>query len=227
MFYGVINEGYIFDSKDIKYQVEEFEQGKVKALFVTGQSGSGKSTLAHKYEKELGINCYELDDINYNYKFTDEQLKEYGKELCDFLTGPGKKYRITEEQAKRLDQENESMEKTLGWKADELCGAFIKYLLSKNTRCIVEGVNIFFALKSGYLKPEDFKNSAVIIKGTSMVKSMKRAWDRDFGKDTPEDYKLKGAKETFEVFVARLKFALQSESALKKVRKQYNKKDKK
>ena len=81
MFYGVIHEGYIFDSKDIKYQVEEFEQGKVKTLFVTGHSGSGKSTLGHKYEKELGITCYELDDIRANYNFTDDQLKEYGKEI--------------------------------------------------------------------------------------------------------------------------------------------------
>ena len=37
----VIKEGYIFDSKNIEYQVEEFKQGKVKTLFVTGMSGSG------------------------------------------------------------------------------------------------------------------------------------------------------------------------------------------
>ena len=76
MFYGIINEGYVFDNKDIEYQVEEFKQGKVKTLFITGHCGSGKSTLGHKYEKELGITCYELDDIGWNYKLTDEQLKK-------------------------------------------------------------------------------------------------------------------------------------------------------
>ena len=40
-FYGnYFNEGYVFDSKTIKYQVEEFESCKVKTLFVTGMSGS-------------------------------------------------------------------------------------------------------------------------------------------------------------------------------------------
>ena len=81
MFYGIVHEGYILSEKDVKYQVDEFVEGKVKTLFITGHSGSGKSTLAHKYEKELGITCYMLDDIGWNDGFTDDQLKEYGKEL--------------------------------------------------------------------------------------------------------------------------------------------------
>lgn len=80
---SIVREGYIFDSKNIEYQVDEFKQGKVKTLFVTGMSGSGKSTLAHKLEKELGINCYELDDIGTNYNFSDDNLKEYGQEIYD------------------------------------------------------------------------------------------------------------------------------------------------
>jgi hypothetical protein len=216
-----IEEGYIFDSKDIKYRVDEFESGKVKTLLVTGQSGSGKSTVGHKYEKELGIPCYELDDIGYNWKFTDAQLTEYGKEMYDFFKGPGKKYRIDEEMMKKIDPTKEAPQDVMGWKLDVACADFIKYIISKKARCIVEGVNIFFALRSNYISPEMLKDCAVIIKGASGVKSMYRAWKRDFkGPFGTKDDPLT-PKEAFEVFVARLKFMIDSENGLRKMRQQY------
>ena len=97
MFYGVIHEGYIFDSKDIKYQVEEFESGKIKTLFITGQSGSGKSTLGRKYAEELKIPIYGLDEVIDNYKYTDEQLKEIGQDLYDYFQSDGSDFRGNEE----------------------------------------------------------------------------------------------------------------------------------
>lgn len=218
MFYGVLNEGYIFDSKDIKYNVEEFEQGKVKTLFVTGHSGSGKSTLGHKYEKELGINCYELDDIGWNYKFTDDQLKEYGPEIYEWFMGPGKKYRLDPSANLNL----------VDWDLVVASADFIKFILSKNARCIVEGISIFQTLDEGLMKIEQFKNSAMIIKGTSAAKSTVRALKRDYANDKKEDpnLKLKDALP-FHYLVNRVKYALHDEGVLREMRKKYKKKDKK
>jgi ABC-type oligopeptide transport system ATPase subunit len=217
MFYGVINEGYIFDSKDIKYQVEEFEQGKVKTLFVTGHSGSGKSTLGHKYEKELGINCYELDDIGWNNGFTDEQLKEYGPEIYDWFNGPGKKYRLEVKKDAKGD-----------WDLIDASVDFIKYILSKNARCIVEGIEIFMAIDEGKLKIEQFENSAMVIKGTSGIKSVYRSTKRDVKEDkenNPDD-PLTG-KQLFKYVVSKVKYMLHDEGVLREMRKRYKKKDKK
>lgn len=221
MFYGVVHEGYIFDSKDIKYQVEEFEQGKVKTLFITGHSGSGKSTLGHKYEEELKIPCYELDDIGWNYKFTDDQLKEYGKEIYDWLVkGPGKKYRLEK------NPENEKESKNIvDWDLVQASSEFIKYILSKNARCIVEGIAIFQSLDEKLLTIEAFKKSAMIIMGTSAAKSTYRAMKRDYENDKKEDPKLK-LKDAipFHYLVSRVKYALQDEGSLKEMRKKYKKK---
>lgn len=224
MFYGVIHEGYIFDSKDIKYQVEEFEQGKVKTLFVTGHSGSGKSTTGHMYEDKLGIVCYELDDIGWNSRFTDEQLKEYGPEIYNWFNGPGKKYRIQPGTEKRS---KDTPKNVVEWDAVEASADFVKYVLSKNARCIVEGIQIFMAIDEGRLKIEQFENSAMIIKGTSGAKSVYRSTKRDVESDKEEnsDDPLKG-KQLFKYVVSKIKYMLHDEGVLREMRKKYKKKDK-
>ena len=218
---STVNEGYIFDSKIVKYQVEEFESGKVKTLFVTGMSGSGKSTLGHKYEKDLGINCYELDDIGFNDKFTDDNLKEYGKEIYDWFKGPGKKYRMDPDRYREsLNNPDIKLDyKEYDWDLDEACADFIKYILSKNARCIVEGIEIFMCLDSKLLNIEQFKNSAMIVMGTSAAKSTYRALKRDYENDKKEDpsIKLKDAIP-FDYLKNRIKYALQDEKALKELR---------
>ena len=218
MFYGVVHEGYILSEKDVKYQVDEFIEGKVKTLFITGHSGSGKSTLAHKYEKELGITCYMLDDIGWNDGFTDDQLKEYGKELYDWFKGPGKKYRIQP----GTKEKNEELEKNVvDWDSVQASADFIKYILSKNARCIVEGIEIFMALDEGKLKIEQFEKSAMIIKGTSGIKSVYRSTKRDSEED-PND-PLTG-KRLFKYVVSKIKYMLHDEGVLREMRKKYKKK---
>jgi adenylate kinase family enzyme len=211
MFYGIINEGYVFDNNDIEYNVEEFKQGKIKSLFITGHSGSGKSTLAHEYEKELGIKCYELDDIIYNFTLTNEQLKKYyGPELYEWIMGPGKQYRI-------------DPDTTIGeWKFNiiDASADFIKYILAKNVRCIVEGIWLYLALHKGILKIEEFKNSAMIIKGTSAAKSTVRALKRDYEYDKKYNPGIKlNDSIPFNYLVKRVKCALQDENILKEMRK--------
>ena len=225
-FYGnYFNEGYIFDSKTIKYQVEEFESGKVKNLFVTGMSGSGKSTLAHKYEKDLGINCYELDDIGFNGGFTDDQLKEYGKEIYDWFKGPGKKYRMDPDRYKELmNNKDNNLDYEYDWDLNDACGDFIKYILSKNARCIVEGIEIFMCLDSNQLNIEQFKNSAMIIMGTSATKSTYRSLKRDYENDKKEDpsIKLKDAIP-FKYLCNRVNYMLHDEKSLKDLRNKVKK----
>lgn len=224
MFYGVVNEGYIFDSKDIKYQVNEFKEGKVKTLFVTGHSGSGKSTEGHKYEKELGVTCYELDDIGNNYIYSDENLKEYGQELYDWFMGPGKKYRVEPE----VDENGNNTRKEpndVDFDLVEACTSFIKYILSKNARCIVEGISIFMALDEKRLPIEAFEKSALIIKGTSGIKSIYRSTKRDveWNNSKYPDDQIKG-KELFKYVVSKVKYMLHDEGVLREMRKKYKKK---
>ena len=217
---STVNEGYIFDSETVKYQVEEFESGKVKTLFVTGMSGSGKSTVGHKYEKDMNIPCYELDDIGFNGGYTDDQLKEYGKEIYDWFKGPGKKYRMNVDRHKELmSNKDNNLDYEYDWDLDEACSDFIKYILSKNARCIVEGVEIFMCLDSKLLNIDQFKNSAMIVMGTSAAKSTYRALKRDYElekKDNP-DTKLKDYMP-FDYLKNRIKYALQDEKALKELR---------
>ena len=212
MFYGVIHEGYILDSKDIKYQVEEFEQGKVKTLFITGQSGSGKTTIGRKYQEQLKIPCYELDDLDFNGNFSDDNLKEYGKEMYEFFQGPGKKYRLS-------DSSNNLADKLMDASID-----FIKFILSRNARCIVEGVEIYYAIGMKKINIDAFKNCSVIIKGTSAIKSSIRAVKRNYENDKKAnpDIKLKDST-SFGEFISRIKESLKDESLLKKLREKYKK----
>jgi adenylate kinase family enzyme len=212
MFYGVIQEGYIFDNKDIRYNVEEFEQGKVKTLFITGHSGSGKSTLGHKYEKKLNITCYELDDVIFNYGFSDDQLKEYGSEIYSFFTGPGKKYRI-DEAPKREKNGNV----IFPFDCLECIKDFIKFILSKNARCVVEGIYLYMLLYKKLLTADNFKNSAVIIKGVSASKSTYRALKRDYNEDKEKN------KITFDYLKFRIIDMLKNENMIKDMRKKIDK----
>jgi hypothetical protein len=216
MFYGVIHEGYILDSKDVKYQVDEFLKGEVKTLFITGQSGSGKSTVARKYKEELKIPCYELDDIGWNDKYaTEEDLKKVGPELYAFFTGPGKKYRI-QPGATEID-----------FYSVQACADFIKFIISKNARCIVEGIQIFMALDEKMLDINVFENSALLIKGTSGAKSVYRGTKRDLEIDKKQqlfaDTPLKG-KRLFTYVVEKIKYMLHDEKALKEMRNKYKNK---
>ena len=209
MFYGIINEGYVFDNKDIRYNVEEFEQGKVKTLFITGHSGSGKSTLGRKYAEELKVPIYGLDEVIDNYKYTDEQLKEIGQDLYDYFQSDGSDFRINKKSEVKVPLVNSKK--------------FIEFILKRNSRCIVEGISIFIALHEGLLKIEQFKNSAMIIKGTSVTKSTVRALKRDYAHIKKEDPNIKLNAIPFNYFVNRVKYALHNEDLLREMRKKYKK----
>lgn len=214
----ILNEGYFFDSKDVKYQVDDFVKGKVKTLFICGHSGSGKSTLGSKYEKELGVVCYGLDDVLHNAGFTDDQLKEYGKEIYEFFTGPGNKYRM-DKSAARQKNGNYVFE----FDPMQCIADFIKFIISKNARCIVEGIYLYILLHNHYMRIEEFKNCAMIIKGTSSAKSTYRALKRDYKSDKQQDPNIKLTDAiTFDYLKFRITDMFRNEKLIKEMRKKLN-----
>lgn len=186
-------EGKYISSKDVYYNKDKFDNGEINLCFITGHSGSGKSTMANKMEND-GIEKYELDDVTSNHRFTDSELKEYGNLISSFFSGPGKKYRVRSEEElteciKKLDKKNHGDEKKSD---DEFWGGitrdFVKFSKSyakshTNKKFVVEGVWIL-----DYCKPSDFKDCALYIKGTSLLKSRWRAAKRD-STDAPNPLK--------------------------------------
>lgn len=180
----VVSEGKVMNEKDIYYNKAKFDSGEINICFITGLSGSGKSTLANGMEKD-GVEKYELDDILANYNFTDDNLKEYGEVISSYFKGPGKKYRIKPDEKEKAEE----------WTDEDEAGAirsFISHVMGyakshKASKFIVEGVELYW-----FYKPEELKDYAVYIKGTSALISMIRSARRDC-----EDAKGLGKAKSF------------------------------
>ena len=181
----LLEEKYIINEKDIYYNKDKFDSGSINLCFITGHSGSGKSTMAHKKEEEFDIEAYELDDLAcIKDHFTMNNLKEYGDLIYSFFNGPGKKYYITYKDL--VDNKIPGSEYE-----DKLYPDFVHYAMKyasthKNKRFILEGVWLFCTGEDGknYFKPEEFKDYAFYIKGTSMIISKIRAAKRDAKNDS-------------------------------------------
>lgn len=209
-------ESVIFNSKDTYYNKDKFDSGEINLCFITGFSGSGKSTMANEMEK-TGIEKYELDDIVFQFNFSDDNLKEYGGMIYSFFNGPGKKYRAV----KGIDDLKTDKEAD-DYQAD-ICIDFIdyakKYAAShKDKKFVVEGVEIFGAYID---KIESIKDYAIYIKGTSLFNSYIRSAKRD-SQDAETDF---GKFKSFMKMIAsssRFKQYLISNTRLNKIKKQIN-----
>ena len=209
-------ESVIFNSKDTYYNKDKFDSGEINLCFITGFSGSGKSTMANEMEKS-GIEKYELDDIVFQFNFSDDNLKEYGGMIYSFFNGPGKKYRAV----KSIDDLKTDKE------ADDyqanICIDFIDYAKKyasshKNKKFVVEGVEIFGAYID---KIESLKDYAIYIKGTSLFNSYIRSAKRD-SQDAETNF---GKFKSFMKMIAsssRFKQYLTANTRLNKVKKQIN-----
>ena len=190
-------EGFLKSDKDIYYNKDKFDSGEINLCFITGHSGSGKSTMARSMQSAK-VEHYELDDLNQNYKFTDDNLKEYGDLIYSFFKGPGKKYRYhsyddMQNCTNPLDDSGDEFDKCVN-------RDFVKYAMKyanshKNTKFVIEGIWLYF-----FFKPEELKDYAVYIKGTSRVLSAFRAAKRD-SKDADTKtkrfiYSIKGTLST-------------------------------
>ena len=149
----LVSESVFIDDSDLKYNVDEFKDGKVDKLFITGHSGSGKTSLAKELASKYKATVIELDDLLHPYKFKDKELKEYDKNLYKFFTATdiGKEYRLSEDKAKNVSI---------------LMPEFIKWIVKQDGRYIIEGIYLMFYIVDGDKFPKDFfDDHAFVLKG--------------------------------------------------------------
>ena len=173
-----IEEGFLKSDKDIYYNKDKFDSGEINLCFITGLSGSGKSTMGRNMSSK-NIEHYEMDDVICNDNFSDDNLKEYGGLISSFFKGAGKSFRLIQDD----DKHNDSVFNTHKNYEKEITQAFVKHAISyckshKGIKYVCDGIWIFM-----FIKPEQLKDCAVYIKGTSSIKSGYRALKRDIDED--------------------------------------------
>lgn len=188
-----LEEKYIMNDKDIYYNKDKFDNGEINLCFITGHSGSGKSTMGRNMQSN-NIEHYELDDLqSIKDHFTMQNLKEYGDLIYSYFSGRGKKFYIS---YKEIYDNNIPISEY----EDILFKDFVKHAMTyskshKNKKFVIEGVWLFCADENNkpYFSPEEFKDYAFYIKGTSAIVSKHRAALRD-AKENSNGNKLKTIK---------------------------------
>lgn len=168
---NAIQEGYIKDEPDLYWKRKEFNEGKINLCFITGLSGSGKSTMGADMAGKPNVDHCDMDNVVFNCNFDDKELSELGEMINAFFKGPGSQYRLKKGDLQSVTNNHRAKI------SNALVDFAIKYAAShKNTKFIVEGVYLFWMIP-----PENLKDCAVYIKGTSSIKSAIRAAKRDGG----------------------------------------------
>lgn len=214
-----IEEGFLKSDKDIYYNKDKFDSGEINLCFITGLSGSGKSTMGRNMSSK-NIEHYEMDDIICNYAFSDDNLKEYGGLVESFFKGPGKEYRL-----KRGDEDhNNAVFDSHKNYEKEITQAFVKHAISyckshKGIKYVCDGIWIFM-----FIKPEQLKDCAVYIKGTSSIKSGYRALKRDIDEDKRNGMtSLQIFKHEFKRVKEDILYARENQKELKSFRSYFEK----
>ena len=186
--YDIISESIAINEKDIYYNKDKFDSGEINLCFITGLSGSGKSTMGKNMEDKDNAEWYQLDDLRaIKDHFTMDNLKEYGDLMYSYFNGIGKKYYVSDKEA--LEHINSDWDHHY---EDIMIPQFVHYAMKyakahKDRKIIIEGIWFFCVNKYwGYtstgkpmFKPEEFKDYAFYIKGTSAIVSAIRAAKRD------------------------------------------------
>lgn len=180
---SVLNESILINEKDIYYNKDKFDSGEINLCFITGLSGSGKSTMGRDMQSH-GVENYELDDLwIVADRFTFDDLKKYGDLIYSYFTGEGKKFYKTLKEVK--DEQIPSSEYE-----DKMFPGFVhyamKYAKAHNDRKFV--LNGVWLYNEKWFTPDEFKDYAFYIKGTSMIISHIRASKRD-SKDAGSEFK--------------------------------------
>lgn len=180
---SVLNESILINEKDIYYNKDKFDSGEINLCFITGLSGSGKSTMGRDMQSH-GVENYELDDLwIVADRFTFDDLKKYGDLIYSYFTGEGKKFYKALKEVK--DEQIPSSEYE-----DKMFPGFVhyamKYAKAHNDRKFV--LNGVWLYNEKWFTPDEFKDYAFYIKGTSMIISHIRASKRD-SKDAGSEFK--------------------------------------
>jgi len=213
---NVLAERYLINENDIYYNKDKFDSGEINLCFITGHSGSGKSTMGRNMGSN-NIEHYELDDLQcVKDHFSMDDLKEYGDLIYSYFKGPGKKFYITYDELVEKDMHEGEYE-------DILFPEFVKYAmkyasLHKDKKIVLEGIWFYCVSIKGkpWFEPNEFKNYAFYIKGTSMIVSKYRAAKRD-AKEKHNKI-IDRFKEFNKNYFRNFKFYLFSEKQLNKFR---------
>ncbi len=74
-YLNYVQEGILFNKKPISYDLDQFQSGKYKKLFIMGLPGAGKTTISHTLEKKYNIPVYHTDDYyNRTVKYLWDKL---------------------------------------------------------------------------------------------------------------------------------------------------------
>lgn len=182
---SVLNESILINEKDIYYNKDKFDSGEINLCFITGLSGSGKSTMGKDMQSH-GIEHYDMDDLQVIADhFTLDDLKKYGDLIYSYFTGEGKKFYVTYKELKDNQVPESEYE-------DKLFPGFVQYAMKyakahKDKKFVLEGVWLF---QKKWFNPDEFKDYAFYIKGTSMIISHIRAAKRD-SSDAESKFKKK------------------------------------
>lgn len=180
-----INESILINEDDIYYNKNKFDSGEINLCFITGLSGSGKSTMGRDMQS-YGIEHYDMDDLQcIADHFTLNELKEYGDLIYSYFTGEGKKFYKTFKELKDEQIPESEYE-------DKLFPMFVHYAMKyakahKDKKFVLEGVWLF---QKKWFTPDEFKDYAFYIKGTSMIISHIREAKRD-SSDAESKFKQK------------------------------------
>ena len=214
-----IEEGFLKSDKDIYYNKDKFDSGEINLCFITGLSGSGKSTMGRNMSSK-NIEHYEMDDVICNDNFSDDNLKEYGGLISSFFKGAGKSFRLIQDD----DKHNDSVFNTHKNYEKEITQAFVKHAISyckshKETKYVCDGIWIFM-----FIKPEQLKDCAVYIKGTSSIRSGYRALKRDIDEDKRNGMtSLQIFKHEFKRVKEDILYARENQKELKSFRSYFEK----
>lgn len=224
LFDELITENKIINDKDIYYNKDKFDSGEINLCFITGHAGSGKSSMGRDMESDR-IEHYDLDDVIYNWDFSDSNLKEYGDLIYSFFRGSGKKYRYVSRKDWNNDPTWDNKNPYKDAYEISIIKDFIKYTKSyvnshKNIKFVIEGVWIFH-----FIEPKEIDNYAVYIKGTSQAISSIRAAKRDSEGDNKFKKSIDFTKQI--VSPERTKNYIRDEQKVVKFRNYFKDKNKK
>lgn len=217
----LIEERYLINDKDIYYNKDKFDSGEINLCFITGHSGSGKSTMGRNMQSD-NIEHYELDDLQcIKDHFTMQNLKEYGDLIYSYFNGQGKRFYVTYQDLKDNNTPGSEYE-------DILFKDFVHYAMKyakshKNKKYVIEGVWLYCNDENGnpWFTPEEFKDYAFYIKGTSVIISRHRAALRDAREDSKGN-KINTIKIYLNMIRKNWKWYLVDEKALNKFRKYFS-----
>lgn len=217
----VVEERYLINDKDIYYNKDKFDSGEINLCFITGHSGSGKSTMGRNMQSD-NIEHYELDDLQcIKDHFTMQNLKEYGDLIYSYFNGQGKRFYVTYQDLKDNNTPGSEYE-------DILFKDFVHYAMKyakshKNKKYVIEGVWLYCDDENGnpWFTPEEFKDYAFYIKGTSVIISRHRAALRDAREDSKGN-KINTIKIYLNMIRKNWKWYLVDEKALNKFRKYFS-----